>query len=165
MAVKIAEKLVQTDVLLCSESAQRYYAAERILLAYFVPGCRSDGLAFLRCRQPVPGCAVWQTAMQDCSALLARLYSARPAVCQAAVQRCCAAAQTRSAPSVLAHCCCDTIFLRCRLADWYCAADFGLPFFLPHRTKPRQHDSVPMRCCADGILIGNVWIVPAAHFA
>ena len=60
---RIAEKLVQTDVLLlaarlpCSEPAQRYCAAERILLAYFVPGCRSDGLAFLRCRQVVPGCA------------------------------------------------------------------------------------------------------------
>ena len=64
---RIAEKLVQTDVLLlaarlpCSELAQRYCAAERILLAYFVPGYRSDGLAFLRCRQAVPGFGVWQT--------------------------------------------------------------------------------------------------------
>ena len=64
---RIAEKQVKPDVLLlavrllCSEPAQRYCAAERILLAYFVPGCRSDGLAFLRCRQVVPGFGVWQT--------------------------------------------------------------------------------------------------------
>ena len=60
---RIAEKQAKPDDLLlaarlpCLELAQRYCAAERILLAYFVPGCRSDGLAFLRCRQVVPGCA------------------------------------------------------------------------------------------------------------
>ena len=119
----------------CLELAQRYCAAERILLAYFVPGCRSDGLAFLRCRQPVPGCAVWQTAMQDCSALLARLYSVRPAVCQAAAHKCCVAAQTQPVPSALVRWCCDTTFLRDRSAEQYCAADFDLPFFLPYRTE------------------------------
>ena len=62
---RIAERQEKLDVLLLaarlpySESAQRYCAAERILLAYFVPGCRSDGLAFLRCRQAVPGCVGW----------------------------------------------------------------------------------------------------------
>ena len=64
---RISEKQAKLDDLLlaarlpCSEPAQRYCAAERILLAYFVPGYRSDGLAFLRCRQAVPGCAEWQT--------------------------------------------------------------------------------------------------------
>ena len=64
---RIAEKQAKPDDLLlaarlpCLELAQRYCAAERILLAYFVPGYRSDGLAFLRCRQAVPGCAEWQT--------------------------------------------------------------------------------------------------------
>ena len=64
---RTAEKPEQTDVLLLaarlpySEFAQRYCAAERILLAYFVPGYRSDGLALLRCRQAVPGFGVWQT--------------------------------------------------------------------------------------------------------
>ena len=64
---RIAEKQAKPDDLLlaarlpCSEPAQRYCAAERILLAYFVPGYRSDGLAFLRCRQVVPDCAEWQT--------------------------------------------------------------------------------------------------------
>ena len=64
---RIAEKQAKPDDLLlaarlpCLELAQRYCAAERILLAYFVPGCRSDGLAFLRCRQVVPGFGVWQT--------------------------------------------------------------------------------------------------------
>ena len=64
---RIAEKQAKPDVLLLtvclprSELAQRYCAAERILLAYFVPGYRSDGLAFLRCRQAVPGFGVWQT--------------------------------------------------------------------------------------------------------
>ena len=64
---RIAEKQEKPDVLLlaarppCLELAQRYCAAERILLAYFVPGYRSDGLAFLRCRQAVPGFGVWQT--------------------------------------------------------------------------------------------------------
>ena len=149
----------------CLELAQRYCAAERILLAYFVPGCCSDGLAFLRCRQVVSGCAVWQTAMQDCSALLARLYSVRPAVCQAAAHKCCVAAQTQPVPSAPVRWCCDTTFLRDRSAEQYCTADFGLPFFLPHRAKPRQHDSVPMRCCADGIPTGNVRPVPAAYSA
>ena len=64
---RIAEKQAKPDDLLlaarlpCSKLAQRYCAAERILLAYFVPGYRSDGLAFLRCRQAVPGFGVWQT--------------------------------------------------------------------------------------------------------
>ena len=64
---RTAEKQEKLDVLLlaarlpCLELAQRYCAAERILLAYFVPGYRSDGLAFLRCRQAVPGFGVWQT--------------------------------------------------------------------------------------------------------
>ena len=72
---RTAEKQEKPDVLLLaarlprSEPAQRYCAAERILLAYFVPGYRSDGLALLRCRQAVPGCAEWQTAMHDCLAL------------------------------------------------------------------------------------------------
>ena len=166
---RIAEKQAKPDDLLlaarlpCLELAQRYCAAERILLAYFVPGYRSDGLAFLRCRRVVPGCAEWQTAKQNCSALhLARPHSVRLAVCHAAAQRCCAAARIRSASSAPVHCCCDTIFLRDRSADWYCAADFDLPFFLPHRTKPRQRDSVPMRCCVDGIPTGNLRSAPAA---
>ena len=60
---RTAEKQAKPDDLLlavrlpCLELAQRYCAAERILLAYFAPGCCSDGLAFLRCRQAVPGCA------------------------------------------------------------------------------------------------------------
>ena len=64
---RTAEKQAKPDDLLlaarlpCLELAQRYCAAERILLAYFVPGYRSDGLAFLRCRQVVPGFGVWQT--------------------------------------------------------------------------------------------------------
>ena len=64
---RIAEKQAKPDDLLlaarlpCLELAQRYCAAERILLAYFVPGYRSDGLAFLRCQQAVPGFGVWQT--------------------------------------------------------------------------------------------------------
>ena len=102
----------------CLELAQRYCAAERILLAYFVPGCCSDGLAFLRCRQAVPGCAVWQTAMQDCLALhLARPHSVRLAVCQSAAQRCCAVVQSRPVRSAPVRCCCDTTFLRDRSAE------------------------------------------------
>ena len=64
---RIAEKQAKPDDLLlaarlpCLELAQRYCAAERILLAYFVSGYRSDGLALLRCRQAVPGFGVWQT--------------------------------------------------------------------------------------------------------
>ena len=64
---RTVEKQEKLDVLLLAarlpywEFAQRYCAAERILLAYFVPGYRSDGLAFLRCRQAVPGFGVWQT--------------------------------------------------------------------------------------------------------
>ena len=137
---RTAEKQAKLDDLLlavrlpCLELAQRYCAAERILLAYFVPGYRSDGLALLRCRQAVPGCAEWQTAKQNCSALhLEQLpFRALRVVYQAAAQRCCAAARIRSASSAPVHCCCDTIFLRCRSADWCCAMDFGLPFFLPH---------------------------------
>ena len=121
---RIAEKQAKPDDLLlaarlpCLELAQRYCAAERILLAYFVPGCCSDGLAFLRCRQAVPGCAEWQTAMQDCLALhLARPHSVRLAVCQVAAQRCCAVVQTRPVPSAPVRCCCDTTFLRDRSAE------------------------------------------------
>lgn len=120
---RIAEKQAKPDDLLlaarlpCLELAQRYCAAERILLAYFVPGYRSDGLAFLRCRQAVPGCAEWQTAKQNCSALhLARPHSVRLAVCHAAAQRCCAAARIRPVPSAPVHWCCDTTFLRDRSA-------------------------------------------------
>ena len=163
---RTAEKQEKLDVLLLaarlprSEPAQRYCAAASFLYAQTA----SD--LFLRCRQAVPGCAEWQTAMQDCLALpLARPHSVRLAVCQAAAQRCCAVVQTRSVPSVPVRCCCDTTFLRCRLADWRCAADFGLLLFLPRRTKPRQHDSVPPRCCVDGILTGNVRPVPAAYSA
>ena len=156
---RIAEKPEQTDVL-PSEPAQRYCAAAQFLYAQTAPDL------FLHCRQAVPSCAECQAAKPECLALhWARLYSVRPAVCQAAAQRCCAAVRIRSVSSAPVRWCCDTISLRCRSADWRCAEDFGLPFFLPHRTKPRQHDSVPMRCCADGILIGNVRIVPAAHFA
>ena len=166
---RTAEKQEKLDVLLLaarlprSEPAQRYCAAERILLAYFVPGYRSDGLALLRCRQAVPGCAEWQTAMQDCLALhLARPHSVRLAVCQAAAQRCCAVVQTRPVPSAPVRCCCDTIFLRCRSADWCCAVDLRLPLFLPCRAKQYRRDSAPPRCCVDGILTGNVRSAPAA---
>lgn len=121
---RIAEKQAKPDDLLlaarlpCLELAQRYCAAERILLAYFVPGYRSDGLAFLRCRRVVPGCAEWQTAKQNCSALhLARPHSVRLAVCHAAAQRCCAAARIRPVPSAPVRCCCDTTFLRDRSAE------------------------------------------------
>ena len=122
---RIAEKQAKPDDLLlaarlpCLELAQRYCAAERILLAYFVPGYRSDGLAFLRCRQAVPGCAEWQTAKQNCSALhLEQLpFRTLRVVYQSAAQRCCAAARIRSASSAPVHCCCDTIFLRDRSAE------------------------------------------------
>ena len=116
---RIAEKPEQTDVLLlaavrlpCSEPAQRYCAAASFLYAQTA----SD--LFLRCRQAVPGCAEWQTAMQDCLALhLARPHSVRLAVCQAAAQRCCAVVQTRPVPSAPVRCCCDTTFLRDRSAE------------------------------------------------
>ena len=122
---RIAEKQAKPDDLLlaarlpCLELAQRYCAAERILLAYFVPGYRSDGLAFLRCRQVVPGCAEWQTAMQDCLALHLEQTSFRVlrVVYQAAAQRCCAAARIRPVPSAPVRCCCDTTFLRDRSAE------------------------------------------------
>ena len=164
---RTAEKQAKPDDLLlavrlpCLESAQRYCAAASFLYAQTA----SD--LFLRCRQAVPGCAEWQTAKQNCSALhLEQLpFRALRVVYQAAAQRCFAVVQTRPVPSAPVRWYCDTIFLRCRLADWRCAADFGLPFFLPHRTKPRQHDSVPMRCCADGIPTGNVRSVPAAYSA
>ena len=169
---RIAEKQAKPDDLLlaarlpCLKPAQRYCAAERILHAYFVPGCRSDGLALLHCRQAVPGCAECWAAKPECLALhWARLYSVRLAVCQAAAQRCCAVVQTRPVTPVPVRCCCDTISLRRWLADWYCAADFGLPLFLPHRTTRFHRDSAPSRCCAGGILIGNVRSVPAAYSA
>ena len=161
---RIAEKPEQMAVLLsaavrlpCSESAQRYCAAASFLYAQTA----SD--LFLRCRQAVPGCAEWQTAMQDCLALhLARPHSVRLAVCQAAAQRCCAVVQTRPVPSAPVRCCCDTIFLRCRSADWCCAVDLRLPLFLPCRAKQYRRDSAPPRCCVDGILTGNVRSAPAA---
>lgn len=151
----------------CSELAQRYCAAERILLAYFAPSCRSDGLAFLRCRQVVSGCAEWQTAKPDCLALhLEQLpFRALRVVYQAAAQRCCAVVQARPVPSAPVRWYCDTIFLRCRQAVPGCAADFGLPLFLPYRTKPRRRDSAPPRCCVDGILTGNVRSAPAVYSA
>ena len=161
---RTAEKQAKPDDLLlavrlpCLESAQRYCADASFLYAQTA----SD--LFLRCRQAVPGCAEWQTAKQNCSALhLEQLpFRALRVVYQAAAQRCFAAARIRSVPSAPVRCCCDTTFLRCRSAGWCCAADLRLPFFLPHRTKPRQHDSVPMRCCADGIPTGNVRSAPAA---
>ena len=164
---RIAEKPEQTDVLLlavrlpCSEPAQMYCAAASFLYAQTA----SD--LFLRCRQAVPGCAEWQTAKQNCSALhLEQLpFRALRVVYQSAAQRCCAAARIRSASSAPVHCCCDTIFLRCRSADWCCAADSMLLLFLPRRAKQSHRDSAPTRCCADGIPTGNVRIVPAAHFA
>ena len=163
---RIAEKQAKPDDLLlaarlpCLELAQRYCAAASFLYAQTA----SD--LFLRCRQAVPGCAEWQTAMQDCLALhLARPHSVRLAVCQAAAQRCCAAARIRSESSAPVHCCCDTIFLRDRSADWCCAADSELPLFLPHRAKQSRRDSAPLRCCADGIPTGNVRPVPAAYSA
>ena len=123
--IRIAEKQAKPDDLLlaarlpCLELAQRYCAAERILLAYFVPGYRSDGLAFLRCRRVVPGCAEWQTAKQNCSALhLEQLpFRALRVVYQAAAQRCFAVVQTRPVPSAPVRCCCDTTFLRDRSAE------------------------------------------------
>ena len=122
---RIAEKQAKPDDLLlaarlpCLELAQRYCAAERILLAYFVPGYRSDGLAFLRCRQAVPGCAVWQTAKQNCLALhLEQMpFRALRVVYQAAAQRCFAVVKTRPVPSAPVRCCCDTTFLRDRSAE------------------------------------------------
>ena len=70
-------------------------------------------------------------------------------VYQAAAQRCCTVVQPRPVPSVPVRCCCDTTFLRCQLADWYCAADFGLPFFLlrilrGHAARSRLHSSCMM---------------------
>ena len=114
---RIVEKQAKPDDLLlaarlpCLEPAQRYCAAASFLYAQTA----SD--LFLRCRQVVPGCAEWQTAKQNCSALhLARPHSVRLAVCQAAAQRCCAAAQTRPVPSVPVRCC-DTTFLQDRSAE------------------------------------------------
>ena len=89
-------------------------------------------------------------AKPDDLLLAARLPCSEPA------QRYCAAASFLYAQTA------SDLFLRCRSADWYCAADFGLPFFLPRRTKPRRRDSAPMRCCADGIPTGNVRSAPAA---
>ena len=86
-------------------------------------------------------------------------------VYQAAAQRCCAVVQTRPVPSVPVRCCCDTIFLRCRSADWCCAADLRLPLFLPCRAKQFRRDSALLRCCADGIPTENVRPVPAAYSA
>ena len=115
---RIVEKQAKPDDLLlaarlpCLELVQRYCAAASFLYAQTA----SD--LFLRCRQVVPDCAEWQKAMQDCLALhLARPHSVRLAVCQAAAQRCCAVVQTRPVPSAPVRWCCDTTFLRDRLAD------------------------------------------------
>lgn len=116
---RTAEKQAKPDDLLlavrlpCLESAQRYCAAASFLYAQTA----SD--LFLRCRQAVPGCAEWQTAKQNCSALhLEQLpFRALRVVYQAAAQRCCAAARIRSESSAPVNCCCDTIFLRDRSAE------------------------------------------------
>ena len=116
---RIAEKQAKPDDLLlaarlpCSEPAQRYCAAASFLYAQTA----SD--LFLRCRQAVPGCAEWQTAKQNCSALhLEQLpFRALRVVYQAAAQRFCAAARIRSESSAPVNCCCDTIFLRDRSAE------------------------------------------------
>ena len=116
---RIAEKQAKPDDLLlaarlpCLESAQRYCAAASFLYAQTA----SD--LFLRCRQVVPDCAEWQTAMQDCLALHLEQTSFRAlrVVYQAAAQRCCAAARIRSVPSAPVRCCCDTTFLRDRSAE------------------------------------------------
>lgn len=116
---RIAEKQAKPDDLLLaarlprSEPAQRYCAA-----AWFLYAQTASDL-FLRCRQVVPGCAEWQTAKQNCSALhLEQLpFRALRVVYQAAAQRCCAAARIRPVPSAPVRCCCDTTFLRDRSAE------------------------------------------------
>ena len=116
---RIAEKQAKPDDLLlaarlpCSEPAQRYCAAASFLYAQTA----SD--LFLHCRQAVPGCAEWQTAKQNCSALhLEQLpFRALRVVYQAAAQRCFAVVQTRPVPSAPVRCCCDTTFLRDRSAE------------------------------------------------
>ena len=155
-----------------SMSGQPCCADGQLLAAYFVPDWRLDDLAFLRRRWDLQDCGTQHSVKQACLASRLELppfrarLSAKPVwALQAAARTCCAAARIRSVPSAPVCCCCDTTFLRDRPADWYCAADFDLPFFLPHRTKPRQHDSVPMRCCVDGIPTGNVRSVPAAYSA
>ena len=85
--------------------------------------------------------------------------------CSEPAQRCCAAARIRSVPSVPVRCCCDTIFLPHRPADWCCAADSMLLLFLPRRAKQSHRDSAPTRCCAGWIPTGNVRPVPAAYSA
>ena len=85
--------------------------------------------------------------------------------CLELAQRYCAAARIRSVPSGFVHCCCDTIFLPHRPADWYCAADSMLLLFLLYRKERPYCDSAPLRCCADGIPTGNVCSVPAAYSA
>ena len=116
---RIAEKQAKPDDLLlaarlpCLEPAQRCCAAASFLYAQTA----SD--LFLRCRQAVPGCAEWQTAKQNCSALhLEQLpFRALRVVYQAAAQKCCAVVQTRPVPSAPVRCCCDTTFLRDRSAE------------------------------------------------
>ena len=179
-----------SDLFLRDRSAERYCAAD-FGLPFFLPyrakqsrrdsappRCCVDGIPtgnvrsapaaysdlFLCCRQAVPGCAECQAAKLECLALhWARLYSMRPAVCQAAAQRCCVAARIRSVPSDPVRCRYDAIFLRNRLADWYCAANFGLPLFLPCRAKQSRRDSALLCCCADGIPTENVRSAPAAY--
>ena len=122
---RIAGIPVQTDVLPlavrlpCSESAQRYCAAEQIPFAHFVLGRWSDDLVFLECRRGVLSFGVWQVETQDCLAL--RLgqppFRAFRVVYQAAAQRCFAVVQTRPVPSAPVRCCCDTTFLRDRSAE------------------------------------------------
>ena len=164
---RIAEKQAKPDDLLlaarlpCLELAQRYCAAALFLYAQTA----SD--LFLRCRQVVPDCAEWQTAMQDCLTLHLEQMPFRVlrVVYQAAAQRCCAAARIRAESSAPVHWCCDTIFLRHRPADWYCAADSMLLLFLLYRKERPHCDFALTRCCLDGIPTGNVRPVPAAYSA
>ena len=85
--------------------------------------------------------------------------------CLELAQRYCAAARIRSVPSAPVHCCCDTIFLRHRPADWYCAADSMLLLFLLYRKERPHCDFALTRCCLDGIPTENVRPVPAAYSA
>ena len=77
--------------------------------------------------------------------------------CSEPAQRYCAAASFLYAQTA------SDLFLRDRSAERYCAADFGLPFFLPYRAKQSHRDFAPTRCCAGWIPTGNVRPVPAAY--
>ena len=163
-----------------SSAVQAGYSARRWTCAAFLPyrilaysaDCPIAAAAshFLRYRGPVRNekrlpngklavflpCRIAENLAQRDGLLLAA-YSP----CSEPAQRCCAVVQTRPVPSVP----CDTTFLRRRSADWYCAADFGLPLFLPYRAKQSHRDFAPTRCCAGWIPTGNVRPVPAAYSA